>query len=136
MVLTPRRLRRGLRIGVAVLALWLVVSYAVAYRLTRRPRAWFAEPAPEVHWGRLESHRLKTRDGHELGAWLVAGPADGPSVLLLHGHGGSRGKCLDRAEVLRAEGCSVLLVTLRAHGDSTGQFNDIGYSARLDVVAG
>ncbi len=24
---------------------------------------------------------------------------------------------------------------MRAHGDSSGEFNDIGYSARLDVVA-
>jgi pimeloyl-ACP methyl ester carboxylesterase len=29
----------------------------------------------------------------------------------------------------------VLLVSLRAHGDSTGQINDFGYSARHDVVA-
>jgi alpha-beta hydrolase superfamily lysophospholipase len=33
-------------------------------------------------------------------------------------------------------GCSVLLISLRAHGDSTGEFNDIGYGARHDVVAG
>ena len=29
----------------------------------------------------------------------------------------------------------MLLVSLRAHGDSTGEFNDIGYSARHDIVA-
>ena len=39
------------------------------------------------------------------------------------------------AELLAAEGCTVLLVSLRAHGDSTGEFNDIGYSARHDVIA-
>jgi alpha-beta hydrolase superfamily lysophospholipase len=27
------------------------------------------------------------------------------------------------------------MISLRAHGDSTGEFNDIGYSARHDVVA-
>jgi uncharacterized protein len=54
---------------------------------------------------------------------------------VLHGNGASRIQCLDRAELLAAEGCAVLLVTLRAHGDSTGEFNDIGYSARHDVIA-
>jgi alpha-beta hydrolase superfamily lysophospholipase len=27
------------------------------------------------------------------------------------------------------------MISLRAHGDSTGDFNDMGYSARHDVVA-
>src|SRR4051794_34154707 len=92
-----RRLIRGMRITVIVLALWLITSWVVAYRLTRRPRPWFAEPVPSFAWGEFEPHRLKSRDGHELGAWLVRGKDDAVSVLLLHGNGGSRGKCLDRA---------------------------------------
>ena len=128
--LTSRRqVVRGLRITTAALALWLVVSWAVAYRLTRRPHPRFDEPPPSAAWGEFEPHTIKTRDGHELGAWLVRGRADAPSVLLLHGNGGSRWNCLSRAEVLAGEGCTVLLVSLRAHGDSTGEFNDIGYSA-------
>lgn len=133
---TSRRyLFRGLRITTAVLALWLIVSWAVAYRLTRRPHPRFDERPPVAAWGEFEPHRLKTQDGHELGAWLVRGKADAPSVLLLHGNGGSRWNCLSRAKILAAEGCAVLLVSLRAHGDSTGEFNDIGYSARHDIVA-
>jgi hypothetical protein len=57
--------------------------------------------------------------------WLVRGKTDAPSILLLHGNGGSRGKCLDRAKILSAEGCTVLLVSLWAHGDSTGEFRFI-----------
>ena len=56
-------------------------------------------------------------------------------MLLLHGHKGSRGNCLGRAELLAKHGCSVLLISLRAHGDSTGDLDDIGYGARRDVVA-
>ena len=130
-----RRVVRGLRIITVSVALWLVVSWAVDYRLTRRPHPRFDEPPPSAVWGEFEPHRIKTRDGHELGAWLVRGNADAPSVLLLHGNGGSRWNCLSRAEVLAGEGCTVLLVSLRAHGDSTGEFNDIGYSARHDIVA-
>jgi alpha-beta hydrolase superfamily lysophospholipase len=42
---------------------------------------------------------------------------------------------LSRAELLASQGCAVLPVSLRAHGDSSGEINDIGYSARHDVVA-
>lgn len=130
-----RRLTRGLRGAAVAVALWLLVSWAAAYRLTRRPHPMRAEPAPAAAWGAFESHRIKTRDGHELGAWLVRGKPGGASVLLLHGNGGSRWNCLGRAETLAAEGCTVLLVSLRAHGDSTGDYNDIGFGARHDVVA-
>src|SRR5262249_51910158 len=75
------------------------------------------------------------RDGEQIGAWLLHGRAGRPSVLLLHGNGGGRAQCLGRAEILVRAGCSVLMISLRAHGDSTGERNDIGYSARHDVLA-
>jgi alpha-beta hydrolase superfamily lysophospholipase len=131
-----RRLRRGLAATAVFLVLWLTVSWAVAYRLTRRPRRWFAEPAPTVAWGTIAAHRLETRDGHTLGAWLVRGRDGAPSVLLVHGNGGSRWNTLGTAEMLAERGCTVLMISARAHGDSTGDFNDIGYGARHDVVAG
>jgi len=132
---TRARARRGL-IALAVLAVcWLLVSVAVAYRLTHRKRPPFAEPAPRVAWGALEENRLATDDGQQIGAWFAEG-GDGPSVLFLHGNKGSRAHCLQRAGILATEaGCGVLLISLRAHGDSTGDRNDIGYSARRDVVA-
>jgi alpha-beta hydrolase superfamily lysophospholipase len=120
-----------------VLLAWLAVSSAIAFRLTRRPRAWFPEPAPRVAWGSIEDHRLRTRDGQEIGAWFVEGK-DGdnaPQILLLHGNKGSRASSLQRAEFLASAGYPVLMISLRAHGDSTGDFNDIGFSARHDVVA-
>ena len=132
---TRRWLVRGLRLSITALVLWLIVSWFIAYRLTRRPHPWFAEPRPSVTWGKIEAHRLKSTDDLNLGAWLIRGREDAPSVLLLHGNGGSRTKCLDRAAMLASEGCTTLLVSLRAHGDSTGEFNDIGYGARNDVIA-
>ena len=131
--------RRVIRWGlclVLLVPLWLLVSSIVAHQLTRRPRARFDEPTPEVAWAKFRSIRLQTSDGQDLGAWFAAGSRpDAPSVILLHGNGGQRGHMLSRAELLAAEGCSVLPVSLRAHGDSTGTVNDIGYSARHDVVA-
>jgi alpha-beta hydrolase superfamily lysophospholipase len=131
--------RRGIRHGALALAIlvccWLLISWYVVYHLTRRARAPFAEPAPEVSWGTLEAMRLKAADGEEIGAWYVPGSAQGPSVLLLHGNGDSRRTSLPVAEFFARQGCSLLLVSLRAHGDSTGEVNDIGYSARHDVVS-
>ena len=42
---------------------------------------------------------------------------------------------LFRSTFLREQGCPVLTVTMRTHGDSTGEFNDFGYSSRHDVMA-
>jgi alpha-beta hydrolase superfamily lysophospholipase len=115
---------------------WLVVSLAVAHTLTRRSQIAYAEPLPHLDWGTLEAHRLTTADGQQIGAWFVRGMDDAPSILLVHGIGANRSACLGRARLLATQGCSVLMITLRAHGDSTGEVNDMGYSARQDVVAG
>jgi pimeloyl-ACP methyl ester carboxylesterase len=127
--------KRLLRLAVVGGVLWLATSWLVADQMTRRVHRVRPEPVPAVAWGTIREDRLKTADGQELGAWFVAGRADKPPVLLLHGNGGSRSDCLDLAEWLAAAGHPVLLVTLRAHGDSTGERNDFGYSARHDVIA-
>jgi alpha-beta hydrolase superfamily lysophospholipase len=64
----------------------------------------------------------------------VRGKPEKPCVLLLHGNGGTRGSMLPVMEMLAKDDCTVLAITLRAHGDSTGETNDIGWSARHDVV--
>ncbi len=114
---------------------WLLSSYFVAYRLTRRASPPFAEPAPVRDGWTIEAPRLRTVDGQDIGAWLIPGPDDGPSVILLHGNGKSRSSSLPLAELYLNERCSVLTLSLRAHGDSSGDRHDIGYSARHDVIA-
>ena len=54
---------------------------------------------------------------------------------MLHGHKGRRQNSLGRAEILAEQGYAVLMVTLRAHGDSSGDYDDIGFGARHDVIA-
>ncbi len=131
-----RKLRWLCTIGIVVLV-WFLVSFALAFRLTHRARPPFAQPAPRVAWGTIEDHRLRTCDHQEVGAWFVDGKDNGhaPQVLLLHGNKGNRANLLQRAEFLAAAGSPVLMISLRAHGDSTGDLNDMGYSARHDVVA-
>ncbi len=134
--LKPRpRLKRLLGFLLVVAVLWLVVSSAVTYRLTRRTHPRAHEPVPQITWGKIEAERLKTSDGEELGAWFIDRPDQAPSVLLLHGNNGNRGHALSRAKLLVSHGYAVLMVTLRAHGDSTGEYNDIGWGAQKDVLA-
>jgi uncharacterized protein len=135
---TSQRRRMWLRwLGALALlgvTLWLGMSYSVAYELTRRSRPRCQEPLPDLTWGAWESTTLQTSDGETLGAWFCDGRMDRPIVILLHGNGGCRTGLLAQAEWLVHQGYGVLLVTLRAHGDSTGEYNDAGYSARHDVV--
>jgi alpha-beta hydrolase superfamily lysophospholipase len=120
----------------ALVPAWLLISFVVARQLTRRPRALFEEPVPTVAWAKFRPVRLETSDGQKLGAWFAAASrVEAPSVILLHGNGGHRFHMLGRAELLASQGCAVFPVSLRAHGDSSGEINDIGYSARHDVIA-
>jgi uncharacterized protein len=114
---------------------WLGSSAFVAWRFTRRSSAPFLEPTPNVNWATIEGHRLKTSDGQELGAWLVRGKPNNASVLLLHGNSTSRGSMLQVMEWLAKADFTVMAISLRAHGDSTGDVNDLGWSARHDVKA-
>jgi pimeloyl-ACP methyl ester carboxylesterase len=132
---TRRRLKWAVGLPVALVVFWLVASFVAAYGLTRRQQPRFAEPPPAVAWASLESERLSTCDGQQIGAWFVAGSDVLPAIILLHGNGGCRGSLLRQAEMLANKHYPVLLLTARAHGDSTGDVNDFGYSARFDVMA-
>lgn len=130
-----KRWKRLLIWSVILVALWLGSSLVVAYMATRRGHPPFAESPPPLSWGRAESLRLTTSDGEELGAWFIPGRPDRPVVLLLHGHHGCRGNCLRQAEIFASAGCPTMLVSQRAHGDSSGDYNDVGYGSRRDVPA-
>jgi alpha-beta hydrolase superfamily lysophospholipase len=120
---------------ILTVSLWLGMSWSVAYELTRRSKVRRPEPLPQIAGFAIEDIRISTRDGEDLGAWSCDGAADRPVVLLLHGNGGTRGSMLPQMQWLAQEGCAVFAVSLRAHGDSSGDYNDAGYSARHDVVA-
>lgn len=137
MVRPSRRAWSRLALLVALLALaWLASGIAVAWKLTRRAGPRAHEAAPAIGWGALRELRLTTSDREELGAWWIEAPEPRATALLLHGNASTRAECLSTARVLLEERVSCLLLTLRAHGDSTGDVNDVGWSARADVLAG
>ncbi|MBY0457749.1 MAG: alpha/beta hydrolase, partial [Gemmataceae bacterium] len=136
MKLLPRKwVRRVLALVALAVAGWLGSSFTVAWKLTHRAEPIEPEPLPAVAWGTPEEVRLPTSDGETLGAWFFPGKSDRVAVVLLHGNGERRTLCLPQAELLARDGHPVISVTVRAHGDSTGTRNDIGYSARHDAVA-
>lgn len=130
-----RWLRRGAIVLATTAALWLILSLIVAYRLTHRRRPPFPEPVPTWADMAVEEHRLKTNDGESIGAWFADGPNDWPTVLLLHANGGSRTSSVSQARIFASAGYAVLLISLRGHGDSSGNYHDLGFSARHDVLA-
>jgi alpha-beta hydrolase superfamily lysophospholipase len=130
----PRR-KRLVIAALVILTCWLGISGAVTWQLTRRRCAPYAEPAPKVAWAAVESHRLQTADGQQIGAWLVRGDRHKGCVLLLHGIGVGRQDMLPVMRFLAQARFTVLAISLRCHGDSTGAVNDVGWSARHDVVA-
>ena len=127
--------KRGIRVALGLSACALVypaIGWATARYLTRRARPPFEEPPPPGY----EGLRLEAADGTGLGAWWRAPEEPRAVVVLAHGNGASRGQMRGIADALARAGCAVLPLSLRAHGDSGGERNDIGLSARRDVVAG
>lgn len=120
---------------VAVTVLVFVALGITGARLLtgRQPRR--DEPVPRSFPLPIEAVRLTAHDGVTTGAWLVPGAPDAPRVILLHGHGSSRTRELGTIRNLASRGFTVLAPTLRAHGDSDGDLNDVGWSARADLVA-
>jgi pimeloyl-ACP methyl ester carboxylesterase len=113
--------------------LWLLSTFIVAWKFTHRRTPTTKISTPAI--ANLQKITLTTSDHERLGAWFIRGHADHPYFILLHGIGGSREDFLPLIPRLAADRCSILAVTLRAHGDSTGSRLDFGYSSRLDVLA-
>jgi pimeloyl-ACP methyl ester carboxylesterase len=128
--------KRLLLLSGFLLLLWLAAGALAAWKLARRlGPAVAVETKPDWPGLSIEDHRIATPDGHQLGAWLVRGNSDRAAILLLHGNNASRSASRGIMQFLAERGHGVLAITFRAHGDSTGHVNDVGYSARHDVAA-
>lgn len=131
---TRTRVTRWITAGALLFLVWFVSSLAVADRLTRR-HGTPAGDAPEVHFARTEAVVLSARDGAKVPAWAFDVPGARGTVVLLHPNGGTAATMRDVAGLWAELGWASMALTLRAHGEAEGARNDIGWSARLDVVA-
>jgi alpha-beta hydrolase superfamily lysophospholipase len=128
------RVRRRIVVVLVIgLASWALSGLAAAYALTRRTHARTVE-TPEGD-PPFVSLRLRTSDGLAIGAWLAERDTDPVAVVLVHGHGASRSAVIEEARALWSAGASVMPISMRAHGDSDGDVDDLGWSARHDVEA-
>jgi pimeloyl-ACP methyl ester carboxylesterase len=71
--------------------------------------------------------------GGTVRGWFSPGKHGFGAVLLLHGVGSSRRQMVKRARFLHAEGYSVLLIDLPAHGESSGERITFGYQEASGV---
>jgi hypothetical protein len=99
-----------------------------------------------MDWGMTyESIAFASADGTRIRGWYVPS-RNGAAVILAHGIGGNRVSVLEQGMALAGEGFGVLLLDLRAHGESGGERITFGgedieagalyLTARPDVVRG
>ncbi len=77
---------------------------------------------------------LTTADDLKIAGWYIAGTRP-YGVVLIHGIDGNRGDVLPVAGVLAEAGYHLVMIDLRAHGQSEGNVGTYGYREALDVQA-
>jgi dipeptidyl aminopeptidase/acylaminoacyl peptidase len=81
-----------------------------------------------------EEVRFKTSDGLTIAGWYVAGRRP-EAIILVHGINANRLAMLPEALILHEAGYQLLLIDLRGHGHSEGQYITYGYREAYDVQA-
>lgn len=121
-------------IVLAGLALIAALGFYGAHVMMRSLRNSSAE-TPQSR-GLPEPHlaEFRSADGHALTAWWFESPSASAAVLVAHGFGGDKVSSLWVAEGLYPD-FNVLLLDLRAHGESAGTRTSIGVLERLDILA-
>jgi uncharacterized protein len=119
---------------------WLIPVLVLAYQVWKTYRT--------VHPSRLlamgsqtpaalnlpyENVEFQSRDGLRLAGWYVPCP-NSPTVILVHGLGGSAGAMIYHAGVLLKRGYGSLLIDLRAHGSSQGNTSTYGITEANDIL--
>ena len=92
-----------------------------------------------------EYRRFPVADGSKIAVWVLKARAGGTgtspptagfprgTVVVLHGMGESKADYLKLGRGLAAKGFDVVLIDLRTHGNSTGNYVTYGYQERYDV---
>ena len=92
---------------------------------------------PENYGLKTREIKIQTPDSLTLSALLVQSNTDTSfaTVVLLHGISGCKETQFERAQVLAEAGYASLLLDLRAHGQSEGEYCTFGYHEKNDLRA-
>lgn len=109
--------------GKALLRTWRLM---VGRRLPKSLVSYFP-PMP------YDTVQLTTRSGLKLEAWYIEAGSSKGTVILFHGLHSNKGNILSEAMEFLSFGYNAMLVDIRAHGNSEGINNSLGYRESEEV---
>lgn len=124
--------------AVALAAVMTVVYFGIGLFVALRLSAPANEPmaaTPASVGLDFRPIELRSTDGTELAAWWVPGTNASRAAVLVHGWGGNKSDehVLKTAPLYHRAGYNVLMLDLRAHGESGGDRRTLGYRETRDV---
>lgn len=138
MTAVNRKRRFAASIWVAVLAglplAYLGAGAYLALRVTQPKRT----AQVLLSNGEIQEIQILSRDGLKLAAWFLATDS-ARAIILAHGLSSCRacefgGRFVEFAAHLRAAGFNVLMIDLRAHGESEGEHVTFGLQEKGDIL--
>jgi dienelactone hydrolase len=125
--------------GLVAWSLYAAGVWREAVRPPRRGMAWALAqglPASPADLGLdFEERSVEAPEGSVPSWWIAGrGPADGPTVVVVHGHGRSRWDSLRRIGPWIDRSPLLVLVDLRGHGDAAGP-STLGRREHADLEA-
>ncbi len=131
-----QRLRRLVRNSVSatlfLTVVGLVTSWVAAERLVAPQPRVIGDPPTYLPGMSIV---LASDSGSNVAGWHIPSDPSNGVVVLLHPIRGSRLSMLERARMLHAEGYSIVMIDLQAHGESPGKRITVGYLEKYDVRA-
>jgi fermentation-respiration switch protein FrsA (DUF1100 family) len=127
----------GLLTGAALAAGYLGSSLQLVLK-SSRPQRERTGLDPSVYGLKYAPVTVRSRDGLELAGWWVPAGRERKAALLVHGLHASKASryVLPALPVYAGLGYSVLLIDLRAHGESPGERTTLGITETRDVLGG
>jgi pimeloyl-ACP methyl ester carboxylesterase len=130
------KLRRLGYVALGILSVWLLVGYLATMPVVGNHPFWRQMRARPQDFGlSAEDVYFPADDGIVLHAWYI--PGEGlprGTVILAHGIDGNASDMLPRAWFLARDHYNTLVVDLRAHGQSRGNYATPGYLEARDIL--
>lgn len=123
-------------ICLSIVALWAVVGFLATIPATGNHAYWRSFRAHPADFGlNAEDVSFSSLDGIPLKGWNIRAPGVcRGTVIVVHGINGNRSDMLSRAAFLVRHHYDALLIDLRDHGESGGNYAGPGYIESRDIL--